>query len=191
MLNTEIWRDVEDLPYEVSNLGTVRRKAKHQKTWKNKTSVRPYMNSAGYSCIHLYKNSKMHSYLVHRLIAQMFIPNPENLPEVNHIDGNPLNNSISNLEWCTHQYNMQHAWDTGLHDRDYPANAGVKRKHSSSKYHGVCWNEERKKWCVQVKYKGKLYLAKRFNDEVEAAKAVDETIRLHGLEQYGYKLNFS
>ena len=45
---------------------------------------------------------------VHRLVAETWVPNPDNLPEINHIDGNPQNNHISNLEWCTHQQNHQH-----------------------------------------------------------------------------------
>ena len=52
--------------------------------------------------------------LVHRLVASGFIPNPESFPEVNHKDGNKENNSADNLEWCTRQYNVRHAWDTGL-----------------------------------------------------------------------------
>ena len=51
---------------------------------------------------------------LHQLIAQTFIPNPENKPIVNHIDGNTLNNCVSNLEWCTQSENMQHAIRTGL-----------------------------------------------------------------------------
>lgn len=51
---------------------------------------------------------------LHRAVATAFIPNPDNLPEVNHIDGNKLNNHVSNLEWTTHKRNMEHAYSTGL-----------------------------------------------------------------------------
>lgn len=192
MLNIEVWKDVPELPYEVSRSGIVRRKEGSAFKHKNKDCVRPYLNNKGYSCINLWNKGKCYKYPVHRLIAQLYIPNPNNLPEVNHIDGNPLNNAIDNLEWCTHQYNMQHAWDTGLHiNSDKPACAGIKYSTSTSKYHGVSWSEERQRWCAQVHYKKKRYLAKRFKDEVEAAKAVDEVIKANGLEQFGYKLNFN
>ena len=61
---------------------------------------------------HTILNRKNHS--VHRIIAKTFIPNPDNLPCVNHKDGNKLNNSVDNLEWCTHSENVKHAYDNGL-----------------------------------------------------------------------------
>ena len=64
----------------------------------------------------LYKNKKGKTFLVHRLIALTYIPNPENKPDINHIDGNPLNNNVPNLEWCTKTENMKHARETGLWD---------------------------------------------------------------------------
>ena len=64
----------------------------------------------------LYKNDKKKSYQIHRLVAQAFIPNPENKPDINHKDGNPLNNKIDNLEWCTKSENIQHAIKNGLID---------------------------------------------------------------------------
>lgn len=62
----------------------------------------------------LYKNGKQKNISVHRLVGIMFIPNPENKPEINHKDTNKLNNHISNLEWNTKKENIEHAWDNGL-----------------------------------------------------------------------------
>lgn len=62
----------------------------------------------------LYKNKIRAVFLVHRLVAQAYIPNPENKPQVNHKDTNPLNNNINNLEWSTGFENMQHAQDSGM-----------------------------------------------------------------------------
>lgn len=66
----------------------------------------------GYYSANLYKNGERRSISVHRLVAQAYIPNPNNLPEVNHKDENKLNNSVNNLEWCNREYNMNYG--TGM-----------------------------------------------------------------------------
>lgn len=70
--------------------------------------------SRGYPCIRLQIDGRQRFYLVHILVAKYFIPNPNNLPEVNHKDGNKLNPCYTNLEWCTRSDNVKHAYNTGL-----------------------------------------------------------------------------
>lgn len=71
--------------------------------------------NSGYLMAPLKCDSKSYLKTVHRLVAGAFIPNPENKPCVNHIDGNKLNNRVENLEWCTHKENMRHGFNTGLY----------------------------------------------------------------------------
>lgn len=80
---------------------------------RKKKAVQPNIK-VGYLQVRLYKNNFQFNLYVHRLLAIAFIPNPNNLPEVNHKDGNRLNNSLDNLEWVTRVENMQHAIDSGL-----------------------------------------------------------------------------
>lgn len=102
----EIWRDIQGFEgiYQISNLGRV----KNIKT--NRIRKQGY-DKDHYPKVELCnkkKYSKDKSIKIHRLVAENFIPNPHNLPEVNHIDGNKLNNSVSNLEWCSSKYNSRH-----------------------------------------------------------------------------------
>ena len=93
--------------YEINNLGIIKNKITN-KILKYK------LHNKGYFSINLYKNKTSKTYLIHRLIAIHFIPNPNNYPCVNHIDGNKLNNNLENLEWCSYKENNQHAYNTGL-----------------------------------------------------------------------------
>lgn len=96
----EEWRDIEGYEglYQVSNLGRVKN-VKTGKTLKGRD------NGRGYLLVGLCKNGKCHNHRVHRLVACAFIPNPNNLPEVNHKDENTGNNRVDNLEWCDRKYN--------------------------------------------------------------------------------------
>lgn len=189
VLNNEIWKDVQDLPYNVSNLGNVRRCPNSKYKYKNRNYVKPYTNHRGYLCINLYRNSKVHKFQIHRLVALAFVSNPLNKPVVNHKDGNQLNNSPTNLEWVTQSENCQHAWDTGLQKNRF-TNASKKRKNSSSQYVGVSWSKQRNKWCVCIGFKGETIPLGRFTCEKQAAKAYDEYVNSNNLQQFGYATNF-
>jgi len=108
----ETWAPVFDGVYEVSTLARVRRVAPGKSTWVNR--VLRYDTSTGYArvCIHI--NGKRRLVLVHQLVARAFVPGLEEGKIVNHIDGNPLNNSIKNLEWVTNKENTVHAWRLGM-----------------------------------------------------------------------------
>lgn len=100
----EVWKDVSfDKKYQISNLGNFKKRNKVINGW---------IQNTGYKTVQI--NNKKYS--IHRLVAEAFIPNPENKPQVNHIDGNKLNNNADNLEWCTCKENVQHAFNTGLMD---------------------------------------------------------------------------
>jgi len=100
----EIWKDIEGYPnYQVSNMGRVK-SLNYLRTGKEKI-LKSCNNNKGYIYVNLYKEGKQKHYLIHRLVAQAFIPNPDNLPEVNHKNENPTDNRVENLEWCTSQYN--------------------------------------------------------------------------------------
>ena len=82
---------------------------------RNNKLLKRMMFPSGYEYVHLCNGKgKTKLFRVHRLVAETFIPNPNNLPEVNHKDGDKLNNNVKNLEWCTNLENMRHSIETGL-----------------------------------------------------------------------------
>jgi len=104
-----IWKDIKGFEgmYQASTCGHIRNS-------RTGHIMSPCLNRKGYPQTSLWKNKKGHSKTIHRHVAETFIPNPENKPQVNHIDGNKLNNNIDNLEWNTSNENIQHAYDNGL-----------------------------------------------------------------------------
>lgn len=119
----EIWKDVVGYEgiYEVSNIGRVRthenkttESALHGiRRWKQRILKQKCHNNRDFR-VCLWKEKKSKDYLVHRLVAEAFIPNPDNKRTVNHIDGNPQNNCIENLEWASYGENNNHAFDNNL-----------------------------------------------------------------------------
>jgi len=124
----EEWMDIPGYEgkYQISNYGNVKSLGREY-LCKNgvinrvKTRIRKHQKERnGYHLIKLNDVSENRSpYLVHRLVANAFIPNLQNLPFINHIDGNKDNNHSTNLEWCTHKYNMRHACNLGLVSMSY------------------------------------------------------------------------
>lgn len=121
-LPNEEWRDVvgyEGL-YQVSNLGRVkslRRRLKHSDgrlRFYPEKIIKDLNTGTGYRHVCLYQNKRRKQSYVHRLVAEAFIPNPNNFGDVNHIDGCKTNNHYQNLEWCSRSKNIKHAYDNGL-----------------------------------------------------------------------------
>lgn len=108
----EKWKHVTgDYEYEVSTFGRVR------KCGSNK--IHSVRDKKGYLTVDLYHNGQRVTKRVHRLVADVFIPNPDDKPIINHIDGNKHNNNVNNLEWVTYTENSRHAWNTGLAKPSY------------------------------------------------------------------------
>ena len=104
----EIWKDIKGYEglYQVSNKGRIK-SLNYRRTGKE-GMLKGVPNKYGYLMVILYKNRKRNYFYVHRLVAQAFIPNPDNLPEVNHIIDDfehRSDNRVENLEWCTREYN--------------------------------------------------------------------------------------
>ena len=103
----EEWRDIKGYEglYQISNLGRVH-------SYYKRDILEP-KEDKGYLRVGLYKNGKRKPYSIHRLVAEAFIPNPNNYPQVNHKDEDKSNNRVSNLEWCTAKYNINY----GTHNK--------------------------------------------------------------------------
>ena len=152
----EIWKDIKGYEglYQVSDLGNV-------KSLKNNKILKPSLGE--YKKVILYKNKKTKTCAIHRLVAETFLDNPEKKPQVNHKDENKHNNNVNNLEWCTHQENMNYGTKqdreskvkTKHHVLQYDLNGNLIKKWNNLRE--IILNTQYKKsnimYCCQNKYK--------------------------------------
>ena len=167
----EYWKDIKNYEglYKVSNTGKIKslkRVSTHNGSYSRtilvkEKELKQSITKCGYHAVTLYKNGIRKFKTVHRLVAQEFILNPNNYKEVNHIDLNKSNNNTNNLEWCNREQNINH----------YYANSN-----KSSKYKGVSYSKERKKWCAFVDINKKRFSLGRFKTELEAKEYRDNFI---------------
>ena len=125
-----IYMDNVESHYQISNTGLVR-------NWETENELSPYTMSNGYMCMKFKFQGDKYPFLIHRLVAEYFVPNPENKPQVNHKDGNKHNNHVFNLEWVTQSENMRHASKNGLLKPRYGSTSPFS-KHTEYEIHKAC-----------------------------------------------------
>lgn len=144
----EVWKDIygyEGL-YQISNIGNVKSCDRYvfagigsnHKYQHIKEHLLKQKGGGKYIQVILSKNGKTKAFTIHRLVAQAFIPNPDNLPCINHKDENPKNNRVDNLEWCTYKYNNE--YNNRIDKCCNKISKTLKEKHLSHK-----WTDEQKK----------------------------------------------
>ena len=174
-MEQEQWKPIQEFngEYEVSNLGRVR----SMKRYKGVVGrIMPQtIQRTGYYAVTFHMNNKAYCRKVHRLVIEAFTPNPDNLPTINHIDGNKLNNHVSNLEWCTYQENMQHAVRTGLtHPHQW---TDEERKQISERNKGQrVSDEQRAKLSAALKGRSRPDVSARQKGKAPSRKAIEASI---------------
>lgn len=173
----EIWKDIQgyESKYQISNLGNVK-SLNYRKTGIPKL-LTPKINKKGYMWVSLSDGKNPRPFLVHRLVAMAFLTNPNNYPEVNHKDENPLNCNVDNLEWCTHLYNVR-----------YSFNLHKDRKPIGKKPIKVLINQLTLNGDYIKTWDGYLILYKTFNYKGTSIKECCEGKRKTA---YGYKWEFA
>ena len=113
-MEKEIWKDIKDYEgiYQISNIGRIKSLDRYCNNRLIKGKILSPHLAKGYLKINLYKNGKSKHFAIHSLVAEAFIPNPNNYPEVNHKDENKENNNVDNLEWCDSKYNCNYGTRT-------------------------------------------------------------------------------
>ena len=157
----EIWRDVINYEgfYQISNMGRLKSLHYGKSTILNSGTARD-----GYKNVTLTVNGKKNYYRLHILVARAFIPNPENKPCVNHIDGDKSNNRADNLQWVNHSENTQHAYIMGLAKSGY--------EHHSAKFTPEQIEEIRKNYIPYNSEFGASALARKFHVNIKTVQKI-------------------
>ena len=174
-MEQEQWKPIQEFngEYEVSNIGRVRSMKRY---YGMVGRIMPQtIQRKGYYAVTFHMNNKAYCRKVHRLVIEAFKPNPDNLPCINHIDGNKLNNHIDNLEWCTYQQNMQHAVRTGLtHPHQW---TDEERKQISERNKGQrVSDEQRVKLSAALKGRSRPDVSARQKGKAPSRKAIEASI---------------
>ena len=174
-MEQEQWKPIQEFngEYEVSNLGRVRSMKRY---YGMVGRIMPQtIQRKGYYAVTFHMNNKAYCRKVHRLVIEAFTPNPDSLPCINHIDGNKLNNHVSNLEWCTYQENMQHAVRTGLtHPHQW---TDEERKQISERNKGQrVSDEQRAKLSAALKGRSRPDVSARQKGKAPSRKAIEASI---------------
>jgi len=169
-LDGEVWKDIPGFEcfYQISNKGRVKslpRERKHN-LWGSifydrERVMRQRLGNHGYYSAMLTKNGIKKTFQTHRLIAEAFIPNPKKLPAVNHKNGIKHDNLLDNLEWVSTRENVSHYYQNN---------------HKSSRYIGVSWNKERRKWTATICINGDQKYLGLFIKEKDAYRAYINTL---------------
>ncbi len=179
-MSKEIFKDLRGYEglYQIGNKGSIyslitNRFIKHNK------------HKCGYLKYSLSKDGQMKTFLAHRLVASNFVPNPNNLPQVNHIDGNKLNNDFSNLEWCTKQYNTKHAFDNNLGNFRERALSNIKKINEETSYKKIILKKGNELYeFSSVSKAADFFQLKRDN----ITRAIRKGQKVAGFEVWGYRL---
>lgn len=169
----EIWKDIigyQEL-YQISNLGRVKSLPRYKKNgkfshWTKEKILAQGINDSGYYQVMLHKNGSHKTKTIHRLVAQAFIPNPDNKPWINHKNSVRIDNDVDNLEWCTPSENNKHCYDKGRQKIYFG------EQHPGSKLTHRQVNEIRDKYSY-YKYT-MLMLSKEYNISMGSIQAILE-----------------
>lgn len=178
---TEIWKPVKGYLgfYEISNLGRIK-SLKDNLGRDRELILKPQKRKDGYFIIDIKRSTKF----LHRLVAEAFIPNPENKPQVNHKDSNRGNNRFDNLEWVTASENMRHAYEYGNRK---PTRHRLGAQTGGGEFRHIYLDQRRNRWVACVEYlneKGKragikTFSIKKYSSETAkllAANSVNEIL---------------